>query len=707
MEQTTLEHSKTERRRREAVSTCLRAHRSAVAAAYAKAFLHSARWQDAASAAHSEDFIAQHFLVFADYLQRHFTCQDNTYRDLLIGEEIKGLYEPALADLPEPGRIRIVLAEQVDGIEAAVRSHLNEAAWQVLMQFLAQIEETLTAEPACTRRVLLVGDCVFLDIVSFLVPALLAEGVRLIPTFATSQLGPMLREEIRRLADKPFDLVFYSPFSYEFAAEYTSLGKLSRVASSRAEAHAVAARTWDDTRATLEALAYTFDCPIHVHNSSGMVHTESTLTRVVKLKVTHRPRNVARDWLNDALEGYLRKKQAEGEFRLVLLDEKQRVHAFGLLRAGAALYWSAFQHPTAFGKVLSPAYQDVIVVNARLVGRKVLVCDLDNTLWEGVIGEGSVTHFHDRQRTLLKLKSRGVVLAIASKNDPSKVTFEGASVSAQDFVAQAISWEPKVFGVQRIQSGLNIKYGDFVFLDDRQDELALMASAYPAMQCLDATRAETWRRLEVWAEALDPNPDMDRTKMYQDREQRRAFSEMQQTSADERSRLFAQLDLRLQLSFARPADAARVSELINRTNQFNLSASRTTLKQVNEWQKSKDHLIVLGRSSDQFGDMGTTCIAVGQVEGARLRILAFVLSCRVFGYGVEFGTLAFLAQQAHRRGLESLVGNYVATPHNAPCALFLSEAGFVDDGAEWRLPLTRSEHIPVPAWLKLELTASA
>jgi FkbH-like protein len=303
---------------------------------------------------------------------------------------------------------------------------------------------------------------------------------------------------------------------------------------------------------------------------------------------------------------------------------------------------------------------------------------------------------------LRALKAKGVVLAVNSKNDPANVDWREGTLGDEDFVCAAISWEPKVHGMQRIQGALNLKIKDYVFVDDRSDERELMHLSYPDTLCLDATDARTWKRIALWGHLLENDPDMDRTLMYKQREARKAFIREDASAPEERARLFQSLGLRLTLQQAKSHDLKRVAELINRTNQFNLEGSRTTFREVSVWHESPDHLILLGQTEDRFGDMGVTCVAVVAFSATEMRILPFVLSCRVFGYGIERGVMNHLKQIAQQRGVRRIVGRYQETPQNAPCKDFLADNGFVLQDGLWSIDID-SAPLPSPSWLTISI----
>lgn len=667
------------------LSRALLASRKAVAEAFAAALALMPRWKLLMDSERPQwdDFVKIQFFAFADYLAQYFIEGDGTYKQLFIGEKIKSLYDAEVDDAAQQVQIEAVNAAERCGLAAVLQPKLSPAAWQLFSSELASVHHLLAAEPKKIQRVLLIGDCIFLDIVPFIVGDLMEAGIKMMPDYATSKNPFELREHLRKLSAKKFDLVFFSPFSYDFVPEYSQLAEWRQSFTSEEAVNTAVENIWRGTRAALELVADLFDCPVHVHNSAAIVREENRTKRLVKLKATAKVRHAAKQKVNERLAAYIEQKNPDSFKHLFLLDENRVAQEFGESRAGAYYYRTALQHPAVHGRILAQLYIDAIYVNAHLVKKKLVVCDLDNTLWDGVIGEGPVHHYHDRQQALKNLKVKGVVLAVNSKNDPANVHWHDGTLNEHDFVCAAISWEPKVQGMKRIQNDLNLKTKDFVFVDDREDELELMRMTYPEVLCLDATDPRTWHRLGLWKNFLDDDMEMDRTLMYQQREERKAFVREDIASDEEKAALFRSLGLKLTITLARPGDLKRVAELINRTNQFNLEGSRTSVKEVTEWHQSPKHMVLTGQTGDRFGDMGTTCVAVARVEGAEMELLPFVLSCRVFGYGIERSVMNHLKAQARRTGLQRIVGRHVPTPQNAPCKDFLADNGFKEEGGRW------------------------
>lgn len=687
------------------VARALRSNSAHISDSVAQALEMIPRWKKEAveyPGARSE-YVALQFQAFVDYAAEYFDRNDKTYFQLLVGEMLKALHDPTLDNTAASEQALRVVTSLRQDLLLKLSQTLSPQGQLRFSEFLDELSRFITSKPGKVQRVLFVGDCLFLDVLPFIAVSLLDVGVRLATDYATSKNSAVLRDQLRAFAAKKFDLVFYSPYTYEFSVEYNELLSWKNAFVGQTDINDRASRVWKDTSGTIDVLADLFDCPIHVHNSSAVIRDPNAAKRLIKAKATARIRSLGRAMINSSLPEYLNRKNAESFRHLFLFDEKSLVDEFGEVGAGAYIYKTRLQHPAVLGQVLSRQYIDLIFVNAWLLSRKIIVCDLDHTLWEGVIGEGRVTHHHDRQQMLKVLKAKGVLLAINSKNDPANVRWDGGTLSDQDFVCAAISWQPKVHGMQRIQTELNLKTKDFVFIDDRADERELMRQAYPEMLCLDATDENTWKRIELWATLLDESPEMDRTLMYKQREVRKAFVQENVSSPAERAALYRSLDLRLVIRTAKQSDLKRVTELINRTNQFNLEGSRTTIREVTHWHESPDHIILLGDSADRFGDMGTTCIAVARCRDKEMRILPFVLSCRVFGFGIEFGVMNHLKAIARERGARRILGRYIATPQNAPSADFLLTSGFLQlDEHVWSMDID-GESAPSPSWLAVKV----
>jgi FkbH-like protein len=447
----------------------------------------------------------------------------------------------------------------------------------------------------------------------------------------------------------------------------------------------------------LELLATLYEAPCYVHNTAGVRRHDSTPRELAKVWLTRRARRIARE----AINGRLAERVAAWrglDANLILLDETGLLRRHGELALGRIVYPTPVQHPAELGRLVADRYREILAAHADLVGKKVLVCDLDNTLWRGEIGEGAVEHYGDVQRSLKELRRKGVLLAINSKNDPRNVRWDGAVLGADDFVAAEINWDSKVANMRRIQQALNLKLKDFVFLDDRADQRELVREALPEVWAVDATSPRLPEQLALWAGALSDHPEMDRTQQYRQRERRESFLSDGAAAAEDPGAAFSRLEIRVEIREARPAELKRVAELINRTNQFNLAGSRASLKELKDWQAAPGRRIVVVDARDKFGPMGLICALLLDSAGPELAIPAFVLSCRVFGYGIEDAVLNAVKRLARAGDRPMPIrGAFRETAHNEPCRAMYPNNGFQFDGDAW--VLADVDAPPDPAWL--------
>jgi len=255
-----------------------------------------------------------------------------------------------------------------------------------------------------------------------------------------------------------------------------------------------------------------------------------------------------------------------------------------------------------------------------------------------------------------------------------------------DFVAPQISWGQKAAAISKIGSTLNLQTRHMVFLDDRPDERALVNEAFPDLLTLDPCDPETWKRIDLWSEMSFGSSDIDRTRLYQ--EQARRDEYIQATAeADALPNVEALKTLGLKVSIrqAERTDLKRVVELINRTNQWNLCGTRTSLEQVRAWHESSSAQVLVADAADRFGSLGTVCVSVVEEGQESAEILVFVLSCRVFGYGVESAMLREISRRCEIGGrLKLLVGHFRSNAQNHPCWEMYPEHGFAADGEKFR-----------------------
>ncbi len=641
-------------------------------------------------------FVTFKFHAPIDYLIEYFRRGDEAYLHLYVGERRKVLLNKHLSDDEQQSEIDRIAEADRAMITHAVGDTLPDAQLRALSDTLDVIHQGVVARGSRDMSLLFIGDCLYMDVLAFMEADCARHGVRLVNRFGASKNIADQRNKLRALAGEHIEIVFYSPFTYEGALSLKRLFDWRSGLLRRSQVTHMVDQAMREVDETLELIAGLYECPVYVQNTVLIHRKLGGSCEALKACATRRIRRLAREQINPRIAQSIGRINGQSYKHLHPIDETPLLKTHGERQLARYFHWSHIQHPAALSRYLADTYRRNVFVHAKLMKMKVIVCDLDDTLWQGTIGEGQVVHHRDRQGILQRLKQRGVVLAINSKNDPANVHWNGGVLNEDDFVATYINWNQKATNMQRISKQLNLAFKNLLFLDDRPDQREMVRSAIPEIEVLDPNVPETWRLFESWLDALAEQPELDRTRMYRDREKRRQFIDEQTNTVEDPAEMFSQLGIQLTIRPAADADLKRVTEIINRTNQFNLCGSRTTFKQVEKWHNADDTHIIVAESRDKFGSAGTICVAVAEQNGDQLHIPIFVLSCRVFGYRMEFAVLNYIHAKLRRPG-QATVGFYTKTDRNQPCENFYTDAGFQPDGD--RLVYHEQAAAPNAPWL--------
>jgi len=408
---------------------------------------------------------------------------------------------------------------------------------------------------------------------------------------------------------------------------------------------------------------------------------------------------------------------------VTLLDLRAASRAVGTHQlSDPALWYHAKQSITP---VAAPWIGDHV---ARVLGalrglsKKVLVLDLDNTLWGGTIGDDGIDGivlgqgsgpgeaYAGFQRYAKRLAERGILLAVSSKNEPAIVdaAFERHPemvLRRGDFAAIEVGWGDKPQALQRIARDLELGLDSLVFVDDNPAERDLVRRTLPAVAVPELPDApELYARCLADAGYYETvaftGDDAKRAAQYAANRERRQL----QTAATDIDSFLRDLRMTLAVGPFSPADVPRIAQLINKTNQFNLTTRRYTEAEVRAMMQDPTVLTLAARLSDRFGDNGLTTVVVGRrlSEGDEpaVEIDSWLMSCRILGRRVEHAMLTIIAERARAAGASRLIGRYRPTPRNAIVRNLYPELGFTrldsdDDSGEtaWGLPLAAA-HLP-------------
>lgn len=324
--------------------------------------------------------------------------------------------------------------------------------------------------------------------------------------------------------------------------------------------------------------------------------------------------------------------------------------------------------------------------------KKGFVLDLDNTLWGGVIGDDGVEGikvgpeesegqvYSEFQRYLKEHKQLGIILNIDSKNDYENaiagLKHPDSELSEDDFVEIKANWEPKDLNFEAIAKELNLLPESLVFVDDNPAERHIVSEQ------LKGVCAPELSAVEHFIEVLDRNgffevttlskDDLKRNEMYkQNAERARA-----EASFSNYKEYLLSLNMKGIIRSFEPMYIERISQLSNKSNQFNLTTHRYTVNDIEEIANDENYIALYGKLIDRFGDNGLVSVVIGHVIGDICDIDLWIMSCRVLKRDLEYAMMDELVKRCKEKGIRKIVGHYYPTAKNAMVKDFYSLQGF-------------------------------
>ena len=363
-----------------------------------------------------------------------------------------------------------------------------------------------------------------------------------------------------------------------------------------------------------------------------------------------------------------------------------------------------------------------LVAALKRAPKKVLVLDLDNTLWGGVVADDGLEGielgdtsprgeaFKAFQKYIASLKDRGVLLAVCSKNDQARAAepFEkhpDMVLKLEDIVNFKANWEPKSENIRRMAAELNLGLDSFVFVDDNAAEIEIVRQFVPEVTPLQLgpDPSEYVAQLQD-SRLFEPQSiteeDAERTTQYRSEAQRKA---LEATVTDMGSYLES-LAMEGTFSEFTSVDVPRLSQLINKSNQFNLTTRRRSEAEVAAVMNHPEMAGYSLRLRDRFGDHGLISIVIGEKAGATMKIDTWVMSCRVLKRQVEEEVLNELVRLARKHGCTRLEGVYLPTPKNDMVRDFYGRMGFTllaDSASRREFELNLDTYRPVSTKIKI------
>lgn len=644
----------------------------------------------------------EHFLKpMLGLLIAYLETGEERYRDVYLDERLR--FAPHRAD---PKTRRSFFTEVLPADEEAFVSFAGSAAvQQAVRRALGAVHAPLLeAVSKDAIKLLAVGDCLLNEVRVFLRPRCALNDISLDMrcVYFSAAMGKELsaQEVDAAMAETRYDMFTFSFFTYEGLPPYTALLREADDLNDEQIRSRVQGLI-SLVEGYLTKLREKTDAPFILHNVSGL-----PLTRYRKylpiMPALSRGRHAVIDQLNEGL-----RQVAEGIPNVLLLDEREAATKFGIRKATRPavprrMTRGAFFHTARFGEPLADAYLEILESFRDLRKAKVLLIDFDNTLWEGVMADGVVTHRKEAQLLLRKLKDAGMLLVALSKNDPKNIRWDEMHLKPEDFALLKISWNLKAQGISEAAAELDLGIDSFVLVDDSAQERELVTSQHPKVRALDPMKAATWvslERLMRFPNTRDTEESRQRTAMY------RAQAERRREQADAGSQMdypamMASLGLRVKFGKAAPKELDRLTELVQRTNQFNTTTVRYTKNELATLMSSAEHGVYTAEVVDKFGSFGTVAIIILSRKTGEIMIDSFVMSCRAMGFGLEQAFLRLVLDE--EKHATRAIGKFVPTDRNQPSARVFADNGFrATDDTYWLLD--RGDTRPVvPDWITVD-----
>ena len=367
--------------------------------------------------------------------------------------------------------------------------------------------------------------------------------------------------------------------------------------------------------------------------------------------------------------------------------------SYGLEKWSDPFYWHMYKYALCLAAIPEFSFNAANIIKSIYgKNKKALILDLDNTLWGGVIGDDGVEHialgpddamgqaYSEFQAYIHALKSLGVVLGVASKNEEANalagLNHPNSMLPPDSFVSIKANWNPKDRNLLDMADELNLGADSFVFVDDNPAERHLVreqitGAAVPEMNSVehDIHILDRGGFFEVTQFSDD---DLKRTIMYHENAKRQKHQQQFKNYDD----YLKSLTMHAAISSFDSYHLSRITQLINKSNQFNLTAKRYTENEVQAVMESDEYIALYGTLKDKFGDNGVVSIIIGHQKENELHIDLWIMSCRVLKRNMEHAMLDQLMEKAKEKNIKKIVGFYYPTAKNHMVSDFYKQMGF-------------------------------
>lgn len=365
---------------------------------------------------------------------------------------------------------------------------------------------------------------------------------------------------------------------------------------------------------------------------------------------------------------------------------------YGLSKWSEPKWWYMYKYSLCLDAVPMLCHNISNIVKSVLGrNKKAFALDLDNTLWGGIVGDDGVDGisigqetaeaeaYYEFQEYIKAHKDLGVLLTVASKNDEENaiagLNHPDSVLKPDDFISIKANWEPKDINIQNTASEIGLLPESFVFVDDNPAERAIVSSQLgvcaPPIESVD-DYIKTLDRSGFFETTVFSDDDLKRNQMYEANAKRNR----QKAKFENYTEYLLSLEMKGEIRDFKTVDLQRITQLTNKSNQFNLTTKRFTQPQMEEVFESEDHIRLCGRLCDKFGDNGIVSVVIGKINGDTLDIILWLMSCRVLKRDMEYAMFDELVKKSGERGIKKLRGYYYPTVKNKMVAELYTDFGF-------------------------------
>lgn len=369
---------------------------------------------------------------------------------------------------------------------------------------------------------------------------------------------------------------------------------------------------------------------------------------------------------------------------------------YGLERWAAPFYWHMYKYALCLPAIPTLSFSVANIIKSVYgKNKKALVLDLDNTLWGGVVGDDGVENLEIGQETSMgqvytefqeyikRQKDIGIMLNVCSKNEEENaiagLNHPDGVLHPDDFVLIKANWDPKSKNVAEIASELNIMQDSLVFVDDNPAEREIIRTHLPGVAVPELTSPEQYIRtidhagfFEVTSLSED---DKSRSDMYKANLQR----QKQQESFADYGDYLKSLDMKGIIRSFEPLYMARIAQLTNKSNQFNLTTRRYTQAEIEQIAADEGYITLYGKLEDKFGDNGVVSVVIARKDGQTAHVELWLMSCRVLKRDMEYAMMDALVRQCQKAGITKIKGYYYPTAKNKMVENFYGLQGFTKE----------------------------